>query len=138
MPPPLLQMSGIEKRFPGVHALKGVNLTLQKGEVLALMGENGAGKSTLMKVLGGAHLPDQAAHRQIDPSADNNYGHANGDNGNNSDLIGDIEEVVLFKKIGPLVWAWSDSCRCPQLREIQLYIFKYQPIHSRLVAENNL
>lgn len=59
MPPPLLQMSGIEKRFPGVYALKGVNLTLQKGEVLALMGENGAGKSTLMKVLGGAHLPDQ-------------------------------------------------------------------------------
>ena len=61
MPTPLLQMSGIEKRFPGVHALKGVNLTLQKGEVLALMGENGAGKSTLMKVLGGAHLPDQGA-----------------------------------------------------------------------------
>ena len=63
MPPPLLQMSGIEKRFPGVHALKGVNLTLQKGEVLALMGENGAGKSTLMKVLGGAHLPDQGTIR---------------------------------------------------------------------------
>ena len=59
MPTPLLQMSGIQKRFPGVHALKGVNLTLQRGEVLALMGENGAGKSTLMKVLGGAHLPDQ-------------------------------------------------------------------------------
>lgn len=58
MSAPLLKMTGIEKRFPGVHALKGVELTLQRGEVLALMGENGAGKSTLMKVLGGAHVPD--------------------------------------------------------------------------------
>jgi ribose transport system ATP-binding protein len=57
--PPLLQMRGITKRFPGVTALSGVSLTLQPGEVLALMGENGAGKSTLMKILGGAQLPDE-------------------------------------------------------------------------------
>ncbi len=56
--PPLLQMSGIEKSFPGVRALSGVNLILHRGEVLALMGENGAGKSTLIKTLGGAHQPD--------------------------------------------------------------------------------
>ena len=55
---PLLQMSGIEKSFPGVRALSGVSLKLHKGEVLALMGENGAGKSTLIKTLGGAHQPD--------------------------------------------------------------------------------
>ncbi len=56
-PSPLLEMQGIEKSFPGVQALRGVNLTLEPGEVLALLGENGAGKSTLIKILGGAHLP---------------------------------------------------------------------------------
>ena len=55
---PILQMRGIEKRFTGVQALKGVDLEVSAGEVVALLGENGAGKSTLMKVLGGVHQPD--------------------------------------------------------------------------------
>ena len=54
----LLEMNGIDKRFLGVHALKGVNLNLKRGEVVALVGENGAGKSTLMKVLTGIYQPD--------------------------------------------------------------------------------
>jgi ABC-type sugar transport system ATPase subunit len=58
MTAPLLEMQGIDKTFPGVRALRGVDLTLRAGEVLALVGENGAGKSTLIKVLGGALMPD--------------------------------------------------------------------------------
>jgi ABC-type sugar transport system ATPase subunit len=61
--PPLLVMDGIDKHFPGVHALRGVNLELRAGEVLALVGENGAGKSTLVKVLAGAQVPDAGAIR---------------------------------------------------------------------------
>ncbi|MAQ62144.1 MAG: D-xylose ABC transporter ATP-binding protein [Flavobacteriales bacterium] len=54
----LLQMEAICKTFPGVNALNKVNLNLDYGKVLALVGENGAGKSTLMKILGGAIQPN--------------------------------------------------------------------------------
>lgn len=56
---PLLQMRGIVKTFPGVRALDGVDLVVRAGEVHCLLGQNGAGKSTLIKVLSGAHRPDQ-------------------------------------------------------------------------------
>jgi len=58
MDEPVLQLRGIEKRFPGVVALQGIDLDVRPHEILGLVGENGAGKSTLMKILVGLERPD--------------------------------------------------------------------------------
>ena len=55
---PVLEMRGIEKVFPGAHALRSVDLMVRPGKVLGLVGENGAGKSTLIKILSGAYQRD--------------------------------------------------------------------------------
>lgn len=57
----LLRMEQISKSFPGVKALDNVNISLNRSELLALLGENGAGKSTLMKVLAGVNQPDEGS-----------------------------------------------------------------------------
>ncbi len=57
--PRLLEARGIEKEFPGVRALKSVDLLVGRGEIVGLVGENGAGKSTLAKVIAGVHPPDE-------------------------------------------------------------------------------
>ena len=62
---PLVRLTGISKRFPGVRALSDVTLEVRAGEVHALLGENGAGKSTLIKILMGAIARD-AGHILID------------------------------------------------------------------------
>jgi ribose transport system ATP-binding protein len=62
---PLLQLESIDKRFPGVHALKDVDFELEPGEIHAVVGENGAGKSTMMKILTGIHEKDSGEIRYL-------------------------------------------------------------------------
>lgn len=57
----IMTIKGMEKYFPGVHALSDVSLDLKRGEVHAVCGENGAGKSTLMKIIAGVYQPDAGA-----------------------------------------------------------------------------
>ena len=58
MPENLLRATGIHKSFAGVHALKGVDLEIMRGEIHCLAGENGCGKSTLIKLISGVYQPD--------------------------------------------------------------------------------
>ena len=58
MPEQLLKLENIYKNFGNVKVLKDVNITINKGEVVALIGDNGAGKSTLIKVITGVHTPN--------------------------------------------------------------------------------
>jgi simple sugar transport system ATP-binding protein len=60
---PILELKGIAKYFGAIEALAGVDLSLDRGEVLGLMGDNGAGKSTLVKVIAGSHPPSQGEMR---------------------------------------------------------------------------
>ena len=69
--PLALEVRGVSKRFPGVHALDRVDLDVRSGEVHVLLGENGAGKSTLMKILSGAYARDEGRilidGREVEP-----------------------------------------------------------------------
>ena len=60
---PLLELKGIEKSFPGVKALSGVDLAVKGGTVHVICGENGAGKSTLVKIINGIYQPDRGEIR---------------------------------------------------------------------------
>ena len=57
--PPLWELQGISKEFPGVQALDDVSMTICEGQIHALVGENGCGKSTLVKCLAGVHQAEK-------------------------------------------------------------------------------
>lgn len=59
----LIRLDKVVKRFGAVEALRGVDLTIESGEVIGLVGDNGAGKSTLFKILAGVHTPDEGEMR---------------------------------------------------------------------------
>src|ERR1700722_16482674 len=63
MPTPIISIRGLHKWYSGVHALNGIDLDLEPGEPVGLVGDNGAGKSTLIKVLSGVELPDSGEIR---------------------------------------------------------------------------
>jgi simple sugar transport system ATP-binding protein len=72
--PPFLEARGIHKRFGGVHALRGIDMVIERGRIYHLLGENGCGKSTLIKIISGAQAPDQGSitlegtpHRALTP-----------------------------------------------------------------------
>jgi simple sugar transport system ATP-binding protein len=60
---PIISIKGLHKWYSGVHALDGIDLEIQPGELVGLVGDNGAGKSTLIKVLSGVELPDSGEIR---------------------------------------------------------------------------
>ena len=72
--PAFLKVTGIHKRFGGVHALRGIDFSIHGGQVYHLLGENGCGKSTLIKIISGAQAPDEGViwlqgtqHRALTP-----------------------------------------------------------------------
>jgi simple sugar transport system ATP-binding protein len=60
---PIISIKGLHKWYSGVHALNGIDLDIEPGELVGLVGDNGAGKSTLIKVLSGVELPDRGEIR---------------------------------------------------------------------------
>ncbi|MGN6369272.1 MAG: sugar ABC transporter ATP-binding protein [Phycisphaerae bacterium] len=155
MPEPLLQLSGICKRFPGVIALDDVNFSIHPAEVVALIGENGAGKSTLMKIIGGVYQPDAGEIRidnkpvSIRSVADAvalriGFVHQELNNVDNLDVGANIflgREPRKCKAAGPLALVDRAAIRrnsIPYLQRLGLDIDPATPLHTLSLAQQQL
>ena len=150
--PSLLELRQISKRFPGVVALDGVSLSVDRAEVVALIGENGAGKSTLMKILGGVHQPDSgeilienkaAAIRSVSDAVALGVGfvHQELNNLDNLDVAGNLFLGREMLWCGPLKLinrrAMIDGSR-PHLKRLGLDIDPQTPLANLSLAHRQL
>jgi ABC-type uncharacterized transport system ATPase subunit len=92
-----LEMKDINKSFQGIHANQDINLTIESGEILGLLGENGAGKTTLMNILYGLYQPESG---QILI------------NGKPIRINNPVESILLSQSTMVLEWFINISCLC--------------------------
>lgn len=114
----ILDMKEIKKVFPGVVALDGVNISLEEGKVLALLGENGAGKSTLMKILSGSYTPD----------------------GGSIQLFGekvDIRDVVHARELGISI-IYQELSLSPNMTVAENIWALYEPVKYGLIDDKEM
>ena len=104
---PALALRNVDKRFPGVHALKSVSLEIRPHEVVGLIGENGAGKSTLMRILAGVYQPDSgevllAGQRVSLRSATDANGHGIG-------MVFQEQSLLTNLTVGENIWLGNEG-----------------------------
>ena len=115
----VLRVRGLRKRFGSLRVLRGVDLDLRAGEILALVGENGAGKSTLVECLAGAAKAD-GGRIELDPSGSTRRG-------SGSDRSGARQNRIAV--------VWQDLALCDNLSAIANLFLGNERLHNRLLDE---
>lgn len=147
--PPVLDVVGLSKTFPGQRALDDVDLEVRAGEVHALLGQNGSGKSTLIKVLAGYHAPDPGARILVDgeplPAGVLGAGHQLGLRFVHQDLgvvasLNVIDNLALTRgyrtrAFGKIDWRAEADLATQALTDIGLEIDPFAMVQSLTLAE---